>query len=177
MSLSTFRQNKLMALIERNGSLCHYCAKTVKLRASSTQHKMDDATLDHKIPKAAGGTNADENLLLACRECNEAKEDRSYDDFLARPWRLYPRKVKHPLRRPRHMPSAGAINATRKIDKAMRGTLAWAIAIGEVTDYGAYKPRPPANQPQPRGRKMTAIELAKWLRETHEKKGRPWPLA
>jgi hypothetical protein len=30
-------------------------------------------TIEHIIPKAQGGTDADENLWLSCRLCNEAK--------------------------------------------------------------------------------------------------------
>ncbi|RJS26130.1 HNH endonuclease [Corallococcus sp. H22C18031201] len=39
------------------------------------------ATLEHIIPRTAGGTNAPENLALACARCNQgkgARHDRHY---------------------------------------------------------------------------------------------------
>jgi hypothetical protein len=35
-----------------------------------------DLTIDHVIPRAAGGTDNDENLQTACRPCNVKKSDR-----------------------------------------------------------------------------------------------------
>lgn len=44
--------------------------------------------VDHKMPVAAGGTNADENLWTLCESCNLAKSDKImeelFEDFLGR---------------------------------------------------------------------------------------------
>jgi hypothetical protein len=36
---------------------------------------MDTVTIDHWIPRDAGGTNEDRNLRLACQPCNNTKSD------------------------------------------------------------------------------------------------------
>lgn len=83
-----YRRVRITKLIEANGAFCHYCNRAVRLRVGRESNKPDDATLDHRVPRALGGGNADSNLLLACRKCNEAKEDRPYEDFIARPYRI-----------------------------------------------------------------------------------------
>lgn len=41
----------------------------------------DNRTLDHVIPRARGGSNATENLVLACVKCNREKGDMSVEDY------------------------------------------------------------------------------------------------
>ncbi len=41
-------------------------------------------TVDHVVPRADGGTNAQDNLLPACRRCNETKGNLPLVVFLAR---------------------------------------------------------------------------------------------
>jgi CRISPR/Cas system Type II protein with McrA/HNH and RuvC-like nuclease domain len=36
---------------------------------------MNSATKDHVFPKSKGGTNHDFNIVLACRQCNSAKDN------------------------------------------------------------------------------------------------------
>jgi len=38
--------------------------------------------LDHIIPYTQGGPDVASNLVLACKRCNSAKEDRPYDEFM-----------------------------------------------------------------------------------------------
>lgn len=64
----TRRQNKRDRLIERDGLLCHWCREPF-----SFQHPM---TFEHLIPLANGGTNDDDNLVLACAPCNHARGNR-----------------------------------------------------------------------------------------------------
>lgn len=61
------RIRKIRWLAERDGNECHYCHVpfTAVLRA----------TLDHIVPRALGGTNDCENLVLACDVCNHEKAD------------------------------------------------------------------------------------------------------
>lgn len=42
------------------------------------------ATVDHVVPKAAGGSGATRNLRLACRDCNQKKANRmpTYEEIL-----------------------------------------------------------------------------------------------
>ncbi len=47
------------------GGHCTYCG--VEL------HPFYTFTIDHVVPRSAGGTNAIENLVGACPECNAAK--------------------------------------------------------------------------------------------------------
>ncbi len=51
-------------LWEEQGGLCWYCRKRVLSRA---------ATIDHVRPRSKGGTNARENLVMACGRCNRGK--------------------------------------------------------------------------------------------------------
>lgn len=56
----------LKTLYNINKGICQYCLE--KIPYSS-------ATKDHSFPKSKGGTNDDFNLVLACRDCNNAKDD------------------------------------------------------------------------------------------------------
>src|SRR5271166_3066494 len=51
---------------------CIYCRKQMEQQVSYLQGP-DTATFDHIIPVSAGGPNNDSNLVLACRDCNQAK--------------------------------------------------------------------------------------------------------
>ena len=55
-------------IIWRDSNQCQYCAN----------HFPDDKlTMDHVIPKSRGGTNSWENLVAACRKCNQKKGSRT----------------------------------------------------------------------------------------------------
>lgn len=56
-----------LAVLERDGWVCSTCGKALE---------GDDATVDHVIPKAAGGTDDTSNLVSMCRTCNASKGDR-----------------------------------------------------------------------------------------------------
>lgn len=45
---------------------CQYCFKKIKYA---------DATKDHVFPKSKGGSNGNDNLVLACKSCNALKAD------------------------------------------------------------------------------------------------------
>lgn len=61
---------KRKRLHKANDGRCHYCHIHTIL-----DDPMDDhgATLDHLVPKARGGSDRNENLVLACRKCNHDK--------------------------------------------------------------------------------------------------------
>lgn len=51
----------------REGKKCHWCGRPTRLTA---QPDPDQATTEHIIPRYKGGSNDEENLVSACRECN-----------------------------------------------------------------------------------------------------------
>lgn len=54
---------------------CHYCKEKLELTG--------DWEVDHKMPKALGGSNDRINLVAACRPCNRAKKDKTDVEFFA----------------------------------------------------------------------------------------------
>lgn len=52
-------------IIARDGDKCHYCELPFVGKGDYM------CTFDHIIPVSQGGTNADDNLVLAHRKCNE----------------------------------------------------------------------------------------------------------
>jgi hypothetical protein len=180
--LSTFRQKLIETLIAEEGAQCRYCRVKVRTNLMERERHDNDATVDHIIPKARGGTNSPNNLALCCRRCNHAKADRSVEEFLAdpRPESLRAAEKRKGGTRRHTVRTIAVPDATKRGEKVIRGTLAWAIKMGEVTDHGTYRRKlpstAPGSDPRPRGRKMSAGELAKWLRESAERKGKAWPL-
>lgn len=59
------------ALLARDGHRCAYCAG-----------KAD--TIDHVIPRARGGANVWENVVAACKPCNNRKDDHLLDELCRR---------------------------------------------------------------------------------------------
>ena len=53
-------------IIKRDGGRCQYCGR-----------KTEHMTVDHVIPKTQGGLDVWENLVAACRECNNKKGQRT----------------------------------------------------------------------------------------------------
>ncbi len=51
--------------------ICFYCGKETA----------EDSTVDHYIPFSRGGSNDEDNLVCACRECNELKDDMMPEEF------------------------------------------------------------------------------------------------
>lgn len=55
---------------QQAGNRCGYCL-------SLQQYVWGTLEIEHVIPKAAGGSSAEENLWMACRPCNSHKADRT----------------------------------------------------------------------------------------------------
>lgn len=53
-------------IAERDNHICHICKQNVK---------KDERSVDHIVPRAFGGTNADSNLKLAHSRCNSNRGD------------------------------------------------------------------------------------------------------
>lgn len=60
--------SKLKRLYYRQGGRCFYCDQSLRLT---------DASLDHVIPKAHGGTDDMENLVCCCKAINQLFADVS----------------------------------------------------------------------------------------------------
>lgn len=63
------------------GTHCFYCGAAFSNTAAGL-----DRTVDHRLPRSQGGTDALVNMVFACRACNERKADRDEDTFLASEW-------------------------------------------------------------------------------------------
>lgn len=53
-----------MRILARDGHRCLYCGR------SSRETVLE---VDHIVPRSKGGSNADTNLITACRDCNLGK--------------------------------------------------------------------------------------------------------
>ena len=62
------------------GTHCYYC----NVPFSDTVGC--DRTIDHRLPKSQGGTDALVNMVFACRACNERKADREEATFVESTW-------------------------------------------------------------------------------------------
>jgi 5-methylcytosine-specific restriction endonuclease McrA len=59
--------------IKQYGTLtCVYCLKPIEFGKD---------TLEHKLPLSRGGTNAKENLGIACRSCNCQKHNKTVEEY------------------------------------------------------------------------------------------------
>ncbi len=64
-----------LRLLKRHRFRCFYCGVVLTLK---------NRTLDHKIPLSRGGTNTINNVVPACRPCNNRKLRMTPEEFLAR---------------------------------------------------------------------------------------------
>ncbi len=60
-----------LRILERDGGLCQICLS--KGVVNPCARKKYGAQIDHKVPKAEGGTDDDENLQTACVPCHKEK--------------------------------------------------------------------------------------------------------
>ena len=72
-SSSWIRQSTRLAIYLRDGLCCVYCLR---------DWSESGLTVDHIIPRSAGGTNECTNLVSACMSCNAAK--RALGDDLSK---------------------------------------------------------------------------------------------
>ena len=54
---------------------CFYCDKPLRIKPWR-RNRGDGWTRDHVVPTVRGGPNGGENIVLACRACNQRKGDR-----------------------------------------------------------------------------------------------------
>lgn len=74
------RRSRTKYLMIRDKGVCQYCNCGVLYDEKDSGFC---ATTDHKIPILRGGGNGLDNLILACACCNIAKDDMTYEEFLA----------------------------------------------------------------------------------------------
>lgn len=55
---------------------CYYCGTQLDHPESTGHTGVRNFTVDHVIPVSLGGTDALENLVLCCKQCNSSKCDR-----------------------------------------------------------------------------------------------------
>lgn len=85
MSRKTQRKrNTRLKLFERQGGLCFYCGRDLRMTTAGMTEQGDDlATFDHIIPRVHGGLHAN-NLVLACYACNYSRGHADAFEFLIR---------------------------------------------------------------------------------------------
>lgn len=69
------RTDKRLSIYLRDRFGCGYCGRDLTDAAPA------DVTLDHLLPRSAGGTNDATNLVTACRGCNSSRQDRPWLDY------------------------------------------------------------------------------------------------
>jgi 5-methylcytosine-specific restriction endonuclease McrA len=63
-----------------DGRRCFYCDAAFEPTGPLAR------TVDHRVPRAVGGTDGLANLVFACQACNQRKANRPEDDFVASAW-------------------------------------------------------------------------------------------
>lgn len=66
-----FNKNDVIAIYERQKSLCAGCSRSIKGRYE----------IDHVIPLVSGGSNWPSNLQLLCKTCNRSKGAKSMSEW------------------------------------------------------------------------------------------------
>ena len=97
----------------RDGFRCQYC---------SGKFKMKELSYDHVVPRKAGGRTDWENIVTACRECNNRKADRSCDES-----GMWP--LKDPVR-PKNLPITGPVISMKDMPEEWQGFCEGALDLG-----------------------------------------------
>ncbi len=69
----------LRKIVERDKSQCVYCSYELDY-SKAGNNKDHDASFDHVIRLCDGGSNTYENVVCACRGCNQRNAKKSHDD-------------------------------------------------------------------------------------------------
>lgn len=71
------------SLIKKLGLLCYYCKEQMTTTSRSLE-RYDPrlVTIEHLIPISLGGTHTQDNVVLACWECNSKKNNKTVNQFL-----------------------------------------------------------------------------------------------
>lgn len=130
------------------GQKCHYCKRTLLNHKPHMDHeaKFLAATVDHKVPKALGGTNTSDNYLACCYRCNQLKGHvpysvfKTYADMALIP---YPDLPLHILRNSFNLYLMHLLDMSCKNTKTMRdaSTLAMLKLKDEIDDFEKSRKR------------------------------------
>lgn len=100
MTTVVTRKNAALLAKRDGGYFCHYChapimffedipvhevtlhVRTGYIKTMQRDPSIKALSIDHKVPRAKGGSNKLDNLLLSCEKCNQRKGKKDYDDFL-----------------------------------------------------------------------------------------------
>ena len=74
------RRMKKERILLRDNYTCRYCGYDMTLHYPYPHLKV--VTIDHIVPKVAGGTDRDGNLVTCCYWCNNRKRDLPVEEFL-----------------------------------------------------------------------------------------------
>lgn len=75
-------------LWDRTNGLCFWCGqKTLEIEKADQHHPLNP-TLDHVIPRAAGGGKGEENIVLACKACNDVRGQYNISVYQSRERKL-----------------------------------------------------------------------------------------
>lgn len=81
-----------LAIYMRDRFICTYCL------TSLLETNPFDVTLDHVVPRNAGGKHIPSNLVTACRSCNSSKQHKAAAEWCnARQLRRIARQTAKPL--------------------------------------------------------------------------------
>jgi 5-methylcytosine-specific restriction endonuclease McrA len=81
---SKWRRYVVHHLVARDGNLCSYCGVGLDPEPADGVQSPTTRTVDHIVPRAAGGTGHWWNLRLACPACNNQKADLPLAMFIER---------------------------------------------------------------------------------------------
>lgn len=119
--MSKEKSRKLDRLLERQDGRCHWCGcrivrigsipqdRVVILKHHFIVWRLDNgrttqalvASADHFVPASRGGTNGLDNLVAACRWCNEGRGNKTPDEVLDDPTHIAPIPPSMPAPAPR----------------------------------------------------------------------------
>lgn len=73
------KAKKRFRLWDQQDGLCWFCGTFVP---------KEQSTIDHLIPRAAGGTDIADNIVMSCKPCNSAKMHHSLEEYRDRKAKL-----------------------------------------------------------------------------------------
>jgi 5-methylcytosine-specific restriction endonuclease McrA len=77
------RWNIMQRLFQRQKNRCAYCREMMTLKKIRANHRQPVhlATRDHVVPRAYGGSDRQENIVICCKGCNSRRADLPADLF------------------------------------------------------------------------------------------------
>lgn len=76
---------KRLAAHRRQGGLCFWCGRSIRghIREAKDHPEHSFSTVEHLIPRCRGGRNTNENIVSACRKCNNDRGNMPVAMWLA----------------------------------------------------------------------------------------------